>query len=216
LGNVVIPDVVEARTITERALPRAWRDTTRSIGTLWFWFLTVVLLSLGAVFTPGGWQRMVVAFGLGIAPFVLSLLWHLIVTPYRQRDEARRRAEGLEERLEQRPGRRDASRRMLAAIIQGGDLVVGQLSVARQMVVEKMDSRAEIDYDRTVWKTVPIWIKQAEDYVGAEFGEAEAILFTTQTGHAAPSTLKLPERFDAELQLVRDRQQRLRDLFQKL
>jgi hypothetical protein len=69
---------------------------------------------------------------------------------------------------------------MLAAIIQCGDLVVGQLSVARQMAVEKMDSRAEIDYDRTVWKTVAIWTKQAEDYVGAELGEAEAILFTTQ------------------------------------
>jgi hypothetical protein len=126
LGSVVIPDIVEARAITEGALPRAWRDTTQSIA-LWFWFLTVVLLSLGAVFTPAGWQRVVVAFGLGIAPFVLSLLWQLIVTPYRQRDEARRRAERLEERLEQRPGRRDASRRMLAAIIQCGDLVVGQL-----------------------------------------------------------------------------------------
>jgi hypothetical protein len=216
LGSIVIPDVVEARTITEGALPRAWRDTVQSIGRPWFWFLTLVLASLGAVFTPGGWQRVAVAFGLGVAPFVLSLLSHLIVTPYRQRDEARRRAERLEERLDERPGRRDASKKKLAELIEGGDVVAGQLSLARQMVIEKMNNRAEIDFDRTVWNRVAIWLKQAEDYVGAEFGEAEAILFTTQTGHTASSTLKLPDRFDADLQLVRDRQQRLRDFFQKL
>jgi hypothetical protein len=215
MGSGVVTDAVEARTITEGSLPRAWRDTVRSIVKPWFWLLTVLLVSLGAAFTPGGWQRVAVAFGLGVAPFVVSLLWHIIVTPSRQRDEARRREKRLEERLANLPGRKELIKKGLAQLIEAGDQVAGQLSLARQMVIAQMNKRADIDFDRTVWNAVGLWLKQAEDYVGAELGEGEAILFTTQSGHTVPTSLKLPDRFDAELQLVRDRQQRLRDLFQK-
>jgi hypothetical protein len=47
MGSGVVVDVVEARTIKEASLPRVWRDTVQFIGKPWFWFLIVLLVSLG-------------------------------------------------------------------------------------------------------------------------------------------------------------------------
>jgi hypothetical protein len=106
MGTIVIPEVVEARTLIEGVLPRAWRDTRHSTGKMWFWLLSVVLTSFGAIVTSGGWQKVAAAFGLGVAPFVVSSLFHVIVTPYRQRDEARRWAKKLKAKLDEPHSRR--------------------------------------------------------------------------------------------------------------
>jgi hypothetical protein len=213
----VVTDIVEARTITEGALPRAWRDTVHSVPKPWFWFLTVVLAALGAVVSAPGWQRALIVFGLGVAPFILSLIFHFIVTPYRQRDEARRRAANLTKQLE-RPQRRNEIRTRLAELVADGDQVVNQLSMAKQMYEKQVANRAAIEYDRTVWRNVIAWQQQVADYIGTtpELGEAEAILFTTQSTDATDGKLTLPERFDDSVTIVRERQQRIRALLQEL
>jgi hypothetical protein len=76
MGTIVIPEVVEARTLTQGVLPRAWRDTRHSTG------------------------KVAAAFGLGVA-LVVSSLFHVIVTPCRQRDEARRWAKKLKAKLDE-------------------------------------------------------------------------------------------------------------------
>jgi hypothetical protein len=62
--------------------------------------LSVVLTSFGAIVTSGGWRKVAAAFGLGVA-LVVSSLFHVIVTPFRQRDEARRWAKKLKAKLDE-------------------------------------------------------------------------------------------------------------------
>ena len=72
-------------------------------------------------------------------------------------------------------------------------------------------------YDQRVWNATVAWLDRVRDYLRAtpEIGEAEAILFDTH-GDMPAYKLKVPDRFDAELALVRERQSRLRAVIDRL
>src|SRR5688500_1206306 len=101
LGVGVIPKVVEARTLNEGAMPRAWRDTWTAVKTVWFGLLVVVcsafvaILTFGYINDPtnsdtaralmtGATVLMGFMGALGLVFLVLA-----VQTPFRQRYEAR-------------------------------------------------------------------------------------------------------------------------------
>lgn len=70
--------------------------------------------------------------------------------------------------------------------------------MTKQMYEKQLANSAAIEYDRTVWSNVVRWQQEVADYIGAtsELGEADAILFTTQTdatsGKPFPSASMTP------------------------
>lgn len=108
-------------------------------------------------------------------------------------------------------------RKALAELVAEGDQVANTLMVTRDMAIEDLRQNREPTYDERTWNAVGEWLGRVRDFLHAtpEIGEAEVILFDTH-GELPPYELKVPDRFDAELGLVRERQGRLRALIERL
>ena len=124
-------------------------------------------------------------------------------------------------RIEERVGEIERNievRKGIAELIAQGDEVVNSLLLTRDIWLEDVKQRREPTFDReAIYSVTPAWLDRVRDFlsVAPEVDDAEVILFDTH-GDLPRIKPKLPDRFDAEIALVRDRQQRLRDLIVRL
>jgi hypothetical protein len=120
------------------------------------------------------------------------------------------RVDEIERNIEVRKG--------IAELIAQGDEVANSLSLTRDIVLEEMRLQRELTFDRdAIYAVTPAWLDRVRDFLSLapEVDDADVILFDTH-GDLPPIKPKLPDRFDAEIALVRERQQRLRDLVVRL
>jgi hypothetical protein len=108
------------------------------------------------------------------------------------------------------------TRTALADYIQQGDHIANALRLAKQMVEYNLQRREPLDYDETVWDQVLIWQRDVENYLRAspQLGDPDAKLFMSQVEDVGTS-IRLPERFDGEIAIVRGRQRRLREMVKR-
>jgi competence protein ComGC len=107
-------------------------------------------------------------------------------------------------------------RTALAQLIEDGDRAASNLRLAAEMVREDLRNGRPPNYDRGVFDPLALWADNVLDYLRSTpgIGEADAILWGTQ-GQGDPIPLKIPDRFDGEIRLIRERQDRLRDLIKR-
>lgn len=127
-------------------------------------------------------------------------------------------AKGIVARLDALDTKIDALaiRTALAGFVAEGDHVVNSLSLAQSMYVDDVRTGYQPTYTGHVWGEVSTWLADVRSFIHDTpgLGEADAILFESQVPLPG-NTLKLPERFDDTIALVRAKQDRVRELIER-
>jgi hypothetical protein len=107
-------------------------------------------------------------------------------------------------------------RTTLARFIADGDLFANSLRLALLTAKDDIEHGREPKYDRGTMGMTALWISEVRKHLrdAPELGEADAILWDSQ-GRGKPMRPGLPERFDDEIELIRERQDRLRELIKR-
>jgi hypothetical protein len=183
----------------------------------------VILVAVGAAFLIAAVLfREEQAFAstlavLGLASVVLGVLLPRLSSFSLGPEGLEAEMHSIEERVDEIE-RNIEVRQGIAELIAQGDEVVNSLLLTRDMWFEDVNQRREPTFDReAIYSVTPAWLDRVRDFlsVAPEVDDAEVILFDTH-GDLPRIKPKLPDRFDGEIALVRDKQQRLRDLIVRL